>query len=600
MSRSRPRLFWILAASFVGVVALCTVSLGWYAIRSAHGFYLENTQAELERRVRLVESQLGASLTTRDQGELQALMEDLGRASATRYTIVGPTGEVLADSRANPSSMANHGDRPEVRRALQGAVGVATRASTTLGVRETYVALPYREHGKVVAAVRAAVPLTEVEGALRSLYRRVAISATLIAALGVALGVLFSRRLGRRVRLIADGAGRLASGDFQHRLEVSRTREFGLLAESINTMAEQLDNKIRTISDQRNEREAILRSMVEGVLAVDTDERVITMNRAAARLLGVNPLPGGHPSIQEVVRNPELQQLLARALREVKPIEAEVVLHTARRDRYLQVSATALRDVEGIDMGAIAVLNDVTALQAVERMRREFVADVSHEIKTPVTAIKGFAETLLDGALDDRRAAERFLRIVVQQADRLNSIVEDLLALSSVEQAEEHGTVELQESRLSDVLQVAVEVCWGKAVARNISLRLRSDEDLWAGIDPLLLERAVVNLIDNAIKYSPSGTSVEVAQAVEGGEIVISVRDEGPGIAAEHLPRVFERFYRIDKARSRDLGGTGLGLSIVKHIAEAHHGRTSVESLPGVGSTFRIHLPPSVGTPLAS
>lgn len=356
-------------------------------------------------------------------------------------------------------------------------------------------------------------------------------------------------------------------------------------------MARQLDQKIRAISDQKNEREAILSSMVEGVVAVDTDERVITMNRAAAALLGVDPSLAQRRSIQEVVRNPDLQRLVGQALAHDEPVEEEILLRTPAGDRFLQVNGSSLRDTDGRGIGAIAVLNDVTRLKALERMRREFVANVSHEIKTPVTAIKGFAETLLDGASDDPGAAQRFLRIIVGQADRLALIVEDLLALSSVEQAKEGDAIELREAGMGEVLQAAVEVCGPKALAKGITVRLDTSPVGVAGINPPLLEQAVVNLIDNAVKYSPEGSTVEVTQRLVADEVVICVRDEGIGIAREHLPHLFERFYRVDKARSRAVGGTGLGLAIVKHIAEAHHGRVSVESTPGKGSVFCIHLP---------
>lgn len=588
---ARPRLFWVLAASYLVVVLLCTVSLGWYAIRSVHNFAVDNTEKELTLRAQLVERQLGSSLVQWHPRDLQEFLRHLGEASTTRYTIVGPDGQVLADSQSDPSAMENHGDRPEVREALAGRTGTATRMSPTLRVRETYVAVPLFRHGEVAAVIRAAVPLTDVNRAVRSLYIHVAVSAGIIAVVAAALGLYLSRRLSLRMRLIRDGAARLAAGDFHHTIESSRTQEFGAVAESLNAMARQLDQKIRAISDQKNEREAILSSMVEGVVAVDTDERVITMNRAAAALLGVDPSLAQRRSIQEVVRNPDLQRLVGQALAHDEPVEEEILLRTPAGDRFLQVNGSSLRDTDGRGIGAIAVLNDVTRLKALERMRREFVANVSHEIKTPVTAIKGFAETLLDGASDDPGAAQRFLRIIVGQADRLASIVEDLLALSSVEQAKEGDAIELREAGMGEVLQAAVEVCEPKALAKGITVRLDASPVGVAGINPPLLEQAVANLIDNAVKYSPEGSTVEVTQRLVAGEVVICVRDEGIGIAREYLPHLFERFYRVDKARSRAVGGTGLGLAIVKHIAEAHHGRVSVESTPGKGSVFCIHLP---------
>jgi two-component system, OmpR family, phosphate regulon sensor histidine kinase PhoR len=587
----RRRLFWQLAATYLAVVVLCTGTVGWYSIRSAHEFYLKHTQTELLARARIVQGLLPATIGTWDTARLETLLRGLGAASGTRFTIINPKGHVLADSQHDPTTMQNHSDRPEVKAALAGHVGMATRTSPTLGVAETYVAIPFTQDGQTVAVVRAAVPLTSVNAALHSLYWRIGISAGIIAVISAALGFLVARRISRRMREIKRGAERYASGDFGYKLDVSRTEEFAGVAESLNRMAGQLDEQIRTVTDQSNEREAILSSMVEGVLAVDTDERVLTVNRAAVALLGVEAEQVHGRSIQEVVRNTELQKLIARSLAEHRQVEGELTLRTNGRDRYVQVSCAVLQGDGGQSIGAIAVLNDVSRLKALESMRREFVANVSHEIKTPVTSIKGFAETLLDGAKDEPAEVERFLRIIVGQSDRLNSIVEDLLSLSSVEQAAGGGSVELQEGSLSDVVRVAVEVCDAKARAKGISLVLDVPEDAYAIINPPLLEQAVVNLVDNAIKYSPEDSTVEVRLTVVDGNATIEVRDHGLGISRQHLPHLFERFYRVDKARSRTLGGTGLGLAIVKHIAEAHNGSVSVQSTVGEGSVFAIRLP---------
>ncbi len=340
--------------------------------------------------------------------------------------------------------------------------------------------------------------------------------------------------------------------------------------------------------------------MSEGVLAVDGQERVITINAAAARLLGVEPEQAHGRSIQEVVRNPDLQRSSLPCWPAEKPVEGDVVVHADQGPRELQ---DPRRPAQGRrrkrrrrkrrrqGRGAVVVLNDVTRMRHYEAIRRDFVANVSHEIKTPVTTIKGFAETLLDGALDDRHDAERFLRIIVGQADRLSAIIEDLLSLSSLESGAEDAAITLERGSIRDVLQVALDVCEMKAAARRITLTLECAEELYAEINPPLLEQAVVNLIDNAVKYSPEGSTVEVSAAVEAAGLSIKVKDAGRGIAREHLPRLFERFYRVDKARSRDMGGTGLGLSIVKHIAVAHGGWVAVESTPGLGSTFTITLP---------
>lgn len=594
----RPRLFWRLYATYLVIVVLCTAAVGFYAVRSVRGFYLDHTEAELQARAALVREQILPDIASETPEQLETLVQRLGRASGTRITVIAgdrpgaARGEVLADSDTDPIEMENHSRRPEILAALEGDPGQAVRYSDTLRQDMMYVAMPAEEDGRVTTVIRTAVALTSVNQALATLYGSIAVSAVVVAVMAALIGLFVSRRISGQMREIKVGAERLAAGDFTHKLFVPRVEEFASVAESINQMADELDDKLRRLTHERNEREAVLASMVEGVLAVDTDERVIAVNAAAARLLDTDPAAAEGRAIQEVVRNPDLQHVVAQTLGGHRPVEADIVMRVGAEERNLQANGTLLHgDDNGSDVGAVVVLNDVTRLKRLEAVRRDFVANVSHELKTPVTSIKGFAETLEDGALDDPAAARRFVRIIAGQADRLNSIIEDLLALSTLEQSGDGPLLALEEADLCDVVAVALEVCGPKAEAKSIGLREVCPERLVARVSPPLLEQAVVNLVDNATKYSAEGSTVVVTLEERGDEVVVSVTDEGQGVAREHLPRLFERFYRVDKARSRDLGGTGLGLAIVKHVAQIHGGRVSVDSVVGRGSTFRIHLP---------
>ncbi len=596
----RPRLFWRIYATYLVVIILCTAAMAFYAGRSVRTFYIKQTESELLARAQLVREEIAARGATLGPADLQALVDRLGDASGTRLTVIAadmpgtPIGTALADSDADPAKMPNHGARTEFERALATSSGAAIHYSIELGKRMIYVAVPAKEGDRVATVVRAAIPLTSVNDALMTLYGRIALSAVVVAVLAALIGLYVTRRISAPIREIQIGAERLAAGDFTHRLFVPRTEEFASVAESLNRMAEELDDKLRTLTHERNEREAVLSSMVEGVLAVDTEERIIAVNAAAARLLDTEPAAAEGRTIQEVVRNPDLQYVVAQTLDGHKPVEADIVVRVGVEDRNLQANGTLLYgDDDGDEVGAVVVLNDVTRLKRLEAVRRDFVANVSHELKTPVTSIKGFAETLEDGALDDPPAAHRFVRIIAGQADRLNSIIEDLLALSALEQSADGPLLQLEDADLCDVVAAALEVCGPKAEAKSIDLSEECPGRLLARVSPPLLEQAVVNLVDNAVKYSPDEGVVVVRLKEGGDEIVVSVTDAGQGIAREHLPRLFERFYRVDKARSRDLGGTGLGLAIVKHIAQIHGGRVSVESVVGGGSTFRVHLPRS-------
>ena len=594
----RPRLFWRIFVTYLIVIALCAAAVGFFAVRSARSFYVAHTETELQARAQLVREQVAATTGTQSAQALELLVRRLGAASGTRITLISAglpgssSGTVLADSDSLPAEMGNHSDRPEFKEALLGRTGVSIRHSTTLNEEMMYVAVPVVEDGQITSVVRAAIPLTRVNNALADLYWRIAVSTVVVAVIAALIGLFVSSRISRQMREIKEGAERLAAGDFAFKLYVPRTLEFAAVAESLNAMAEELDEKIGTLTRERNEREAVLASMVEGVLAVDADERIIALNAAAASLAGVSPEEVEGHYVQEVLRNPDLQRVVAQTLSGHEPVETDIVMRVGAEERSLQANGTLLRAGDGeASAGAVVVLNDVTRLKRLEAVRRDFVANVSHELKTPVTSIKGFAETLADGALDDPAMARRFVGIIVGQADRLNSIIGDLLSLSTLEQPEGESRLTLEESDLCDVLRVAVEVCEPKAQAKGISISVDCTACALTSVNPPLLEQAVVNLVDNAVKYSPEGSSVQVGLTETPEEIVISVTDHGPGVPREHVPRLFERFYRVDKARSRDLGGTGLGLAIVKHIAQAHGGSVSVDSRVGQGSTFRIHLP---------
>ncbi len=418
--------------------------------------------------------------------------------------------------------------------------------------------------------------------------------ATLLVVLAAAtlIGAWMIRRAIHDLRWAAD---RLAKGDLTPRVAVRGPYQLAKLGAALNRMSRLLSERLQAVSRQRNELDAVLSSMVEGVIAFDREERILSLNRAAARMMQLDAERAIGRPVQEAIRNAALQRFVTEALGQHGPIEREFTLRagtvTTAEPRDVQAQSAVLRDADGQRLGVVVVLHDVTRLRRLESMRQDFVANVSHEVKTPVSAIKTAVETLLDGGEHDRADAERFMRIIARQADRLNAIVDDLLSLARIEQDEGRMSAERDRGRLAPVLTAACETCQGKADAKRIRLHMRCGAELTARLNAPLLEQAVVNLIDNAIKYSPSGTTVEVVGRGEGEEVVIAVRDEGRGIEAEHLPRIFERFYRTDKARSRDLGGTGLGLSIVKHIAQAHGGRVGVESVPGRGSTFTIHLP---------
>lgn len=589
----RKPLFWQIYPSYVLIILLAILAATWFFSRELRVFYLDQVKSDLESRGTLFEERVRGLLDVDDRAALDRLCKDLGERSGTRFTVILPTGVVVGDTQEDPRRMENHAGREEVSRALQGQTAESMHYSRTLQENMMYVALPVFSRGKVLGVVRAARAVDEIRWELEGVYRNAVLSGLIIAVVAGLVGLYLSRCLSRPLERMRRGAEQFAQGRFENKLPTTGSREICALAGAMNVMAGQLDDRIRTIIRQRNEQQAVLSSMVEGVLALDNDERIIHLNRAAADLFQVSPEAVEGRRIQEVVRKADLQRFVERVLSTTGPVEGDVVLHGAEGDRFLQAHGTALQDGEGQNIGVLIVLNDVTRLHRLENIRRDFVANVSHELKTPITGIKGSVETLLDGAVERPDDAERFLGIIAKQAERLNAIIDDLLDLSRIEQGQDEKAIELLPSSIRAVLQSAMHACDIKARDKSIDLVLSCDPGLLADINPQLLEQAIINLVDNAIKYSDAGGAVWIEARSDERQTVIEVRDQGCGIAAEHLPRLFERFYRVDKARSRRAGGTGLGLSIVKHIVQAHRGRVTVDSQPGRGSTFSIFLPNS-------
>ncbi len=452
-----------------------------------------------------------------------------------------------------------------------------------------YFALPVVEDDKVVGVVRAALPVTAIERTFGQIYPKIIIGGLIIIFLSGLLSYYLSRRVSDPLERMRQVAMYFSKGEFDKRLPSGDALEINELAGAMNQMAGELDDKIKAVVNQRNELDAVLSSMVEGVLTFDTDERLIDVNSAGAKILGIDRDKARGRYVQEVVRHTELHRLVHTILQNKTQYEDEIEIE-GEGTRVLQMHGNILRSDKGQSLGVLVVLNDITRLRHLERVRRDFVSNVSHELRTPITSIKGFVETLREGAINNPIEAQKFLDIVAKHSDRLNSIIEDLLALSRIQEAETFET-ELEPSNLRSIFQTSIQACEVKARAKQISMDMECDPDLKAMVKAPLLELAMINLLDNAIKYSGEGSRVHIACAVNGREIEIRVIDEGPGIERKHLPRLFERFYRVDRSRSREVGGTGLGLSIVKHIVQAHRGRVDVESTVGKGSTFKIFLP---------
>ena len=598
----QQRLFWQIFPVSLLITMGAILAVSWFATSSLRTFYFSRMEVDIEARALLLEQKI-VDLSAVPLPALQDFCRQAGRRAATRITVVTADGLVLADSNEDPKQMENHGNRPELIRAFKGNTGSALRYSHTLGQEMLYVAIPIQLNvngSQVQGGLRLSVPVTALNTVLASIGRRILAGSLLVIVLAALLSLYLARRISRPLEEIRQGAARLARGEIDQFVNVRQrgmSIEMNDLVRSLNQMANQINERIHIIRRQRNELEAVFSSMTEAVVAIDADECVIRVNRAASVLLNIDGETVQGSQVQGLLRNPELLGMIRSCQLNNSCSEAEIEWFDGREHSTVQVRTVPLQDSEQQPIGALVVMGDMTRLNQLENLRRDFVANVSHELKTPITAIRGYVETLIDTAMDDRENSRRFLEIVTRQACRLDAIVDDLLTLSRIEERLGSNTVELRVQEIKPVLAGALQTCSLAAADKNVTVILHCPSSLQAKSNPQLLEQAVVNLLNNAITHSFAGSTVEVRADVDpgsrgrqGGQVRIRVVDQGKGIGAEHLERIFERFYRCDKARSRQNGGTGLGLAIVKHIAHSHGGSVEVSSQLNRGSVFTLYL----------
>ena len=522
-------------------------------------------------------------------GRADEIADRLGLDLSARVTVISPAGAVLGDSLLDAEALRtveNHAGREEVAAALKGGVGRAERHSTTVGEDLLYVAVPIDPRDPARGVVRLAVPLSAVARA-EARVRPLVIGASLLSVLvAAAAGWMAARRPARRLTEMSRAATEIAAGSMGARARPGGADEIADLAHSLNRMASQLEERLALLTREQSQLRTILDGMVEGVLLLDASGRILLANDAFARIFAVQgPIAGRR--LLETVRAPALHEGVEAALQEPSPVSREVTLPDDG-DRVISASLAAVREGPH-KVGAVAVFHDVTEIKRLERVRREFVANVSHELRTPLTAIKGYAETLLAGGLQEPPRAAEFVEVIARHAERLRRLIEDLLDLASIEQGE--ARIEPAIVSVREVAAQAEAVLRPAAESKGQTLEVVIPEDLTVLADRDRLAQVLINLLDNAVKFTPPGGRVEVAAKSEAGRVGLTVKDTGVGIPPGEVGRIFERFHRVDRSRDRREGGTGLGLAIAKHLTQAMDGTIEVESEPGTGTTFRITLP---------
>lgn len=584
---ARKPLFSFIFYPVLVLIFAATLAIVWFADWSARRFYVQLMENRLTDW-----ADLAASLSQNwyeDRSKLDSLAHDLDSRTGIRFTFIAGDGTVLSDSRQDASQMENHCNRPEVLSAMRGGKGLAVRSSPTLKQDMMYLALLPKDAAERIFVIRAALPLTAINAALKKLYWRIALSWAFIFAGAGLTSYLIARQVTRPVLQMQTAAAEFGAGNFKARVPAPAIRELDGLAKTLNRTAAQLNAKIDEVTRRRNELDTVLSSMNEGLLAVDNANRLLLVNRAAERMLGLVAATAIGRPLPEVVRQPQIVNFFNR----FSPSADGVDFGTYEIEwegKILNLSGTRLLNSAGQHSGALVVLADVTRLHNLETVRRDFIANVSHELRTPITSIKGAAETISEAVKSEPDAAERFLEIIRRNSERMAMLIEDLLSLARLEQRDINAKLTMEPVSLNVVAQNAMNICVEKSAAKNIQVTLTGEAFIQRG-NPQLLEQAIANLLDNAVKNSPPGAQIKINLKQDNQEASILVEDHGCGIEAQHLPRLFERFYRVDASRSRSEGGTGLGLAIVKHITLAHKGRVSVASVSGAGSAFGMHLP---------
>jgi two-component system phosphate regulon sensor histidine kinase PhoR len=591
----RRRIAVKLTLTLVGFVAVVSLTAGLYLNEALQSFATATLETRLVTAARLLEPEARTLLRRGSPApDLHAFARTAAQPTGSRVTLIAGDGRVLADSEVTPDQLGaveNHASRPEVRAALAGRPGRDIRRSTTVHEPYFYVGVPVHDGARLVGVLRLALPLSVVTASHAAIIRMLLVGGMLALALAVAIGVFVSRRITRPVVEMERIARRMSEGDFAARAPVRSQDEIGLLARALNAVAARMRDKIDDLEHEHAKTTAILDAMIEGVIAVDGHDEVLLINEPARAMFAVPRGAGERKPLLEVVRNAEVHSAvrLARGRVDRSALRRHVTLRTGTAVRSIEISAMPLRLGAG-PLGVVMVLHDVTALERLERMRTEFVANVSHELRTPLTAIHGYVETLLGGAIDDPRDSQRFLDVIQRHTQRLGRLLNDLTDLSNIEL----GRVALHfaPTSVAAVADSVIEVVRPRADGKQIALDIDVPGDLpLVHADQDRLQQILINVLDNAVKYTDAGGRVTVRARAADGAVEIAVSDTGLGIPAADLPRVTERFYRVDKARSRDLGGTGLGLAIVKHLVQVHDGDLRIESEPGRGTTVFVRVP---------
>jgi len=584
---NKAKFLWRPFKYFIVINIIILAASNVYFYLSLRNFHVAQSAGELSSYAKVFNIKISDFPLDADNIKiLNELTRKAGDVTGSRITIIDVFGNILGDTLETPGAMENHISRKEIAEALKGQTGTDIRKSFTTKQKTLYVAEPIFFNGEIIGVSRAARTIEDIDDQHAHMLWKIVFFYLLALAILMAISYGISRHYTKPLHYIEQKARDLAAGRFGIRVTPPKVSELKVLADSFNYMAATIEDRMQTIIDQHNNLNIIINSMTDALLAIGADETIAKINSAAASWFNISSENALGRDLREVVRYKAMQDFMLQALKSHEPLVSDAVLRSGDGNEYtLRLKSNRLNN-EDVN-GCVVVFYDVTQIRKIEKMRRDFVSNVSHEIRTPLAAIQISAEALGDSGLLEGHAEQQFVTSIRQHTERLDNLVNDLLLLSRIEQYPEEFTTE--KMTLKPILQKSVDGL--KTVKYSGQIKIICDEALVLELNPRLIELALMNLIDNAFKYSPADADMEVSAIKKEGFVQISVKDHGDGIPPQHLPRLFERFYRVDTARSRQTGGTGLGLAIVKHIALAHKGYTEVQSSVGEGSIFSIILP---------
>jgi two-component system, OmpR family, phosphate regulon sensor histidine kinase PhoR len=592
------KLLWQLFPSYLIIILLVLAIINIFSFRIFREVYIGYITNDLVKDTNLIEHFTDFYIETGRFAALQDTCNNIGHITNFRTTIILNTGRVICDSEVSPQYLENLKNRPELQKAFKGKLAVSFHKSKSLNKEMLYVVKPLLNYdfSKVTAVIRLSIQLEQLNSTMFLIAKQLIWAALITIAIAAILTYMNAQRISVPLETIRKEAIKFACGDTDLNLPPFRTEEIHVLGDTLNRIAAILDNRIETITKQRNEIEAVLACMGEGVIAYDNNQNLISINNEAKVILDLKinlDDDDNDVKISNIIKLKSLYDFTQKTLKlkQNRTLQEDIEYNSDMTRKHLHLTGRSLTDQKIGQIGGVVVINDVTQVKKLEQIRSDFVGNVSHELRTPLTSIQGFIETLLDEDMTHSKETRKFLDIIKRQAHQLHAIINDLLTLSTLEQKTKKELVTFDKTALFPIVKCAIDMCMDKHHAKKPTVSFDCANNIVLEGNAGLLEQAIINIVDNAIKYSPKTVSVDIRCREYEKNIVITINDNGPGIASEHLPRLFERFYRVDKGRSRALGGTGLGLAIVKHIVHVHQGQIFVESKNKTGSCFTIMLP---------